>query len=132
MTHTFSVPGVPVPQGSMRAVRHGARIAVVSDNPSLRTWRKAVSAAAAAAVHEEIGYAVSVKLDFRLPRPKSRRKDPYPATRPDLDKLVRAVLDGITDAGAWKDDGLVVGVSAEKRWADDDPGCDITIAAAPR
>lgn len=34
---------------------------------------------------------------------------------PDLDKLVRAIGDALTDAGVWTDDALVVGWYATKR-----------------
>ena len=32
----------------------------------------------------------------------------FPATMPDIDKLMRAILDGLTDAQVWLDDGQVV------------------------
>ena len=38
-----------------------------------------------------------------------------PSKPPDLDKLVRAIGDALTDAGVWTDDALVVGWHATKR-----------------
>lgn len=132
---TFVVRGTPVPQGSLKAIRAGRRIALISDNSKLAAWRRSVTAAAkeAGAVDKNARASVGpvvVAVEFAMPRPKSRR-DPLPATRPDLDKLVRAVLDGITDSELWGDDGQVVSITASKRWADEDgPGCVITIAEA--
>ena len=41
----------------------------------------------------------------------------YVQTTPDLDKLIRAVGDGIaTDAGLLKDDSRIVSINAEKRY----------------
>jgi Holliday junction resolvase RusA-like endonuclease len=40
----------------------------------------------------------------------------HPATRPDVDKLIRAVLDALTMSGAIKDDGRVVTLAAVKTY----------------
>jgi crossover junction endodeoxyribonuclease RusA len=76
---------------------------------------------------------VEVEIDFTLPRPKSARgPNQYPAKRPDLDKLVRAVLDALTDGGAWADDGQVVTLTAGKLYpfAGEAPGCQIRVCQA--
>ena len=39
----------------------------------------------------------------------------------DLDKLVRATLDGLTEGGVWTDDKLVVELLARKRFAGSQP-----------
>ena len=125
--------GTPVPQGSKRAyVNKGTGRANVVENDSarVRSWRQAVIDA----WHDgrdvlHLG-PVSVDVTFYLPRPKGHYGTGrnagtvrasalrFPAAMPDLDKLLRAVLDALTDAGCWKDDGQVVAVSAAKRWAD--------------
>lgn len=47
-------------------------------------------------------------------------KRPYPIVPPDLDKLVRAVGDGIGQSGLiWGDDSQVVEIIARKYYADD-------------
>jgi Holliday junction resolvase RusA-like endonuclease len=47
---------------------------------------------------------------------------------PDLDKLTRAVLDGLTRAGVWADDGQVVELRATKCYDDDHPpGVDLWV-----
>jgi len=47
---------------------------------------------------------------------------------PDLDKLVRAVCDGLTDAGIWDDDSQVIRLIARKDYADNcEPGVDIQV-----
>ena len=70
---------------------------------------------------------VSVELCFYLPRGKTVRRA-LPAVKPDLDKLVRAVLDALTGY-CYKDDGQAVGVLASKQYAvDEDPGVHITLS----
>jgi crossover junction endodeoxyribonuclease RusA len=49
---------------------------------------------------------------FTMMRPKTVNR-PEPSVAPDLDKLVRAVLDGLT-AIAYRDDGQVVRLTAAK------------------
>ncbi len=44
-------------------------------------------------------------------------------TKPDLDKLERAILDALTKSGVIKDDALVVDLVASKHYADENrPG----------
>lgn len=53
-----------------------------------------------------------------------------PAGTPDIDKLCRAVLDGLTMGGAWKDDGQVAELQARKLYVLPGmaPGCRIEIS----
>ena len=117
------VPGEAKPQGSKRGfVTKNGRVAMVemAGNP-LKQWRTAISCkmkGEAAKIGWQLTEApVSVKLIFHLKRPKKPRfMDP--ATRPDVDKLSRAVLDAITDSGViWRDDSQVVRLLAEKHYA---------------
>ena len=51
---------------------------------------------------------------FTMARPRTVSR-PEPSVAPDLDKLVRAVLDGLT-AIAYRDDGQVVRITATKQY----------------
>lgn len=111
----FHVYGQPIPQGSKKAFIRGGRIALVEANPRLRAWRAAITASARAAWNGvPVAGPILIVLDFRMERPKSSRRE-FPTVKPDLDKLTRAVLDGITDAGIWKDDSEVCQIAAAKR-----------------
>ena len=57
--------------------------------------------------------AVKINLIFYLRRPKSVKNRTYPHVHPDLDKLIRAVLDAITGV-LIKDDGQVVSIMSKK------------------
>lgn len=73
--------------------------------------------------------AVSVKADFYLPRPASLpKKTINNIKRPDLDKLVRACLDGISGI-VIKDDSQVVSLSCTKRYSNSEhePGVWISV-----
>ena len=84
---------------------------------------------------------VKLELGFDLPRPQAhygtgrnshtlKASSPtWPTVMPDLDKLVRAICDSLTDAGLWKDDSHVVYLIAAKRYADGPPGVLIQVEA---
>lgn len=113
---TFFVAGIPIPQGSKTAFVVGKRAVVTDANKAvLKPWRAAVTRVAKASWvdREQLGGAVIVDAVFVFERPKSVKRE-HPSVKPDVDKLVRAVLDGVTDAGVWKDDAQVVRLVVEK------------------
>lgn len=59
---------------------------------------------------------VSVRITFFIPHPKTVKRH-MPTVPPDIDKLCRAVLDALTDAGVWADDSQVVDLGATKVYA---------------
>ena len=127
----FQVFGDPVPQGSKRAFvvkrvvgrQVKPQAVVVDDNRvSLKTWRSAIVDAARAELNgeaPELG-PVRITLMFFLRQPK-RPKASVPITKPDVDKLARAVLDGMTDAGVIRDDSQVTTLTARKRYTTEAP-----------
>lgn len=126
----FFVPGIPVPQGSIRGFVVNGRAVLTSDNTKLKPWRNSVTALAVAAMrgHDRFENAVAVKYVFTMPRPKSVKRA-EPTVKPDLDKLVRAINDALTQAGVWRDDSQVVESREEKRYetAGLAPGVDIEV-----
>jgi len=119
----FQVFGDPVPQGSKRAFVVKNRAVVVDDNKAtLKSWRSAVVDAARAELNgdaPELG-PVRITLMFFLRRPQ-RPKAGVPIVKPDVDKLARAVLDGMTDAGVFRDDSQVTTLTARKRYTTETP-----------
>lgn len=119
---TFDVPGIPAPQGSKTPFG-------TESNPRTKPWRALVSHYAAEAMNGDYmfysGVPLDVTIQFRFPRPKSHfrtgknahlLRDSAPhfkAGKPDVDKLVRAVLDGCTGI-IWQDDAQVATVKAHK------------------
>lgn len=113
---TFFVAGVPVPQGSMTGRVQGKRAVIYASNEKkLRPWRESVTRIARASWFDRPQIDGPVRLDvvFVFERPASVKRR-LPSVFPDLDKLVRAIGDGVTEAGIWKDDGQVIRIVAEK------------------
>lgn len=126
----FVVPGVPVPQGSMKGFVVGGRAIVTSDNVKLRPWRAVIALAAQSHAPETpLTGALSVQLAFGLPVPKSapKRRRLEAVKRPDIDKLSRSVLDACKGI-LWADDAQIVRLEAHKFLAyDAAPGLSVTV-----
>lgn len=113
----FKVPGPPVSQGSKNAYRRGGRVVLVETrHAELQNYRARIVLAARHLGRPLLDEPVAVDLVFVVARPK-RPKFTQPAVAPDIDKYMRAVFDGLTEAGIWKDDSRAVSVTAEKRYA---------------
>jgi crossover junction endodeoxyribonuclease RusA len=128
---TFRVYGIPIPQGSMRGFigrgKGKPRVILTSANTKTQPWRQDVAAQAikAGVPHIAVG-PVELDITFFMPHPVSRpKKYTHPDVRPDLDKLIRAILDALTGI-AWRDDAQVCKIRASKIY-DTHCGADITV-----
>jgi Holliday junction resolvase RusA-like endonuclease len=127
--HIF-IPGESEPQGSARGFIVGDRVIITSANKRLKAWRtKAVltirQAMLDAGMTEPWRVPVEVSIGDSRRSPK-RCKRVYPCVRPDLDKIVRAALDALTEASVITDDCLVCKLHAWKQY-DTEPGVYITV-----
>jgi Holliday junction resolvase RusA-like endonuclease len=130
---TFDVTGTPAPQGSKRAFVRGKRAVLVEMSTRVAPWRDAITTAALAASVPagwlRTSAPVRVEVVFRVAAPKRPVKGRWsPSVRPDLDKLLRAVLDGLSPV-IWDDDAQVIEVVARKRYVcpGEQSGASITI-----
>lgn len=136
----FKILGMPSAQGGMRAVNtaRGARM-ITAGGTGLKSWRTAVAETAEVAAFDYgcQTMPLEVIVVFRLPMPKSAPRHDKEAGRrlrartPDLDKLLRALFDGLTAGGLIADDALIARVAATKTevwesWI----GADVTIQEA--
>lgn len=120
---TFHITGItPAPQGSKRHVGGGR---MVESSAKVRPWREAVRQEALATGLPITDRPVYLHLLFRFHRPKGHHnasgklKPTAPTdhiTRPDLDKLCRSTLDGLTGV-LFRDDSQVAFLVASKQYA---------------
>lgn len=111
---SFTLEGVkPVPQGSMRHIGNGRMIHNRAED--LAVYRAALALVAKSKFKTPTDQPVSIKIQFGLIPPKTVKR-PMPIVPPDLDKLVRAVLDGLTGV-VYMDDAQVVALTATKAYS---------------
>lgn len=115
----YTIPGRPQPKGSVTFV---TRLYAKSANKNLKGWHDSAQWAAQYAVLdygvEPCEGAVKVTAFFYFARPKSVKKSvEHKTTKPDADKLLRAVFDSLTGI-VIKDDSQVIGGSYGKYYAD--------------
>lgn len=131
---SFVVAGDPVPQGSMVALKsrnpRDRRVFVKPSNEKeLKAWREKVARAVTLAAGGRLigdNVPITVRATFRLQPPVHMPKGRIAATvAPDADKLLRAVLDGMTvneygavgKLGLYADDKQVIDAHVVKAYA---------------
>jgi Holliday junction resolvase RusA-like endonuclease len=143
----FSVPGIPVAKGSLRVVpvkkKSGQLGVKFIPFQRLVEWQAAIRFEASRFTATNLPWTgpVDLHVSFRFPRPKSHFKVIEPnfpvlktdaplfvVRRPDLDKLMRSVLDSITGV-LIKDDSQVVSFQAVKKYANINGRPGVTVIA---
>lgn len=139
------VEGEPAPQGSKNVYRtRSGRAVVVEANPKLKQWRGRLKTVLRSCVHESFkpNEPVLLVAVFWLRRPKNhfrtgrfagqlkKNAPKYASVKPDGDKYLRAVCDGLTDAGVVADDGQIVVHHCEKRYCNPGEPQGVMIRAA--
>jgi Holliday junction resolvase RusA-like endonuclease len=124
---SLSVTGNPASQGS-HAIMYGRIVQVNSSKH--KAWRKAIVQEAIATLPDHwqpIDEPCELIVNFYLPKPKTVDRQ-LPSVSPDLDKLIRAVGDSLTDSGVVTDDSRIVRISARKLYAEGiEPGATIQV-----
>lgn len=119
-----TIYGLPQPQGSMKAFTPpGHRFPVVTaDNEKLKPWRQEVAQTALAEMKRtgatmiKRPCGVMLQVAFFFDRPKSTKDGAAKTTKPDLDKLVRGLLDALTGI-AFEDDAQVLQCFSTKSYS---------------
>jgi crossover junction endodeoxyribonuclease RusA len=116
--------GDPKPQGSKRGfVTKTGKVALVemAGNP-LKLWRESIALTAQVEAKKQnwevTDQPVSMEVIFYMKKPQ-KPKFSLPAVRPDIDKLLRALLDGLTQAKTvYLDDSQVCILQASKTYGE--------------
>jgi Holliday junction resolvase RusA-like endonuclease len=119
MNLMFVIQGEAIPQGSKTIAQGGGKVWLRDANPKLKAWRATVAEQIAMQLPDGYGFKqhepVRAIIVIYLPKPKSVSRV-KPTVKPDVDKLLRALFDGLTDANAWSDDSQCVDVKVSKNY----------------
>jgi crossover junction endodeoxyribonuclease RusA len=133
---SFFVAGIPQPKGSTRAFVVKGHAVTTSSSRNLKAWELRIAHEAQAAVPEgfcdgESTYEVACSFYFAKPKGHAKRYVYWHTKRPDVDKLLRAVLDGLTKI-CWNDDAQVSVVFASKHYSEEERlGAKVTVNKYP-
>lgn len=127
MKVTFTIPGQPVPKGRARMSIRGGHVVAYTPQKT-RIYENQVGAYAAQAMQGQppIAKAVFVGIEAHMLVPpswsKKKRQDAlsgkiWPTSRPDLDNIIKAVLDGVLRV-AIIDDNQVVHLVARQLYSE--------------
>lgn len=122
----FVVKGHPAPKGS-RTFLGGGASKESSDN--CKPWVEAVAFAAKGQRPKGGDFLpppYEIGLRFVMPRPASPKYE-WPSSDGDLDKLARAVLDGLTQGGLILDDRHVVQLDTVKEFCESGKSTGVSI-----
>lgn len=116
---SFTAHGTPGPKGSRNVGKHGQSY---DQSRVGKQWQSDVALQARSAL---IRYGVKgplpkpyhVEVVFAFPWPRQATHQ-WPS-KADIDKLVRATLDGLTQGGVIEDDRHVISLVSVKRFSDD-------------
>ena len=124
--YAVRVYGTPTPQGSMTCkAKHVHKANLQPSNETdLKPWRALVAKAGRALPVTALEGPLGVEVTLTVARPKTVTRD-WPSKKAnqrgvggDIDKLARAVLDGLTESGVFGDDSQVVELTARKAYPD--------------
>lgn len=118
MNYTFEIPGVPVAKGRPRMTRSGHAY-TPQKTRDYEAWVRLCWLRTGQPMSLQ---PLQIRLEFYLPIPKSYSKKQreaalagvlLPTKKPDIDNLVKVVLDGLNGL-AYKDDKQIVALEAAK------------------
>ena len=116
MNYNIWYPVRPLPAPRPRVTKRGAY------NPPIYTkWKRELSLIASTKIKKPIENEVFIKIEFfyEIPKSWSKKKKElarWHKSKPDIDNLIKSVLDGLNGI-AYTDDAQVVMIQARKQYA---------------
>jgi Holliday junction resolvase RusA-like endonuclease len=112
---TFTIPGKPVAKARPRFTKEG-RTYTPDNTANFETLAKLcfqqVKPLGFTALDEPV--RVTIKAQFAMPKKAPKRVETRPkVTKPDIDNIIKSVLDGLNTV-AWRDDSVVHSIISNK------------------
>jgi Holliday junction resolvase RusA-like endonuclease len=126
--YDIHVRGLPKAQPRPRVVKDTGHIYTPN---TAKDWKELVTAECMAHRQPEINEPVRLTVCFYFPLPKrlnGKNFSPH-VSKPDIDNLLKAVQDAMTEAKVWIDDAVVFSVVTEKWYSAKKSGAWIQVEA---
>lgn len=124
---SFRVEGIPKAQPRPKFTIKFGKVLTYVPQRDIKSWVKAIKYQAFnSRPKEPIDYPVELIIKFYMPRPsrhysvdgKVKSNAPYFCDkRPDLDNLLKLIIDVLTQSRFWTDDSLIVRIISEKLYS---------------
>lgn len=129
VAHHIRVYGTPRAQPRPRMTRAGHAY----NPPSADEWKEEIEWEVKRLRIPMMEGHVCIDVIFYMTRPQRMKKETRLRTckkKPDIDNLLKAVYDAMTEAGVWGDDAQIVYATGKKFYSNDieEPGCRITVS----
>ena len=134
---TFFIPGRPIGKGRPRFVRAGDSVLTYTPKTT-RTYEDMVAMIFRSKKKDMFKGYISISVTAYFPIPKSASKalkskmlsgELLPDKKPDLDNIIKTVLDGLNGV-AFLDDKAVIKIAGSKRYSTE-PGVAVMIQTIP-
>lgn len=125
--HIIRVFGTPKAQPRPRMTSSGHAY----NPPSADAWKEQIELFCRTSKVKDLKGPVGVETIFYMPIPKAMKKNPqkYHTHKPDIDNLLKAVFDAMTNADVWDDDKQICWIHARKEYENEKqkPGVEILV-----
>jgi len=129
----FFIPGKPVAQSRPRFARRGNFVATYDATPAkdYKSWVKSCALDSMEKfgiklINRDIPLVMT--LAVQMERPKARKKDVFPVTKPDCDNFAKGVMDAL-ESILYTADQQIVRLIVSKHYSDQ-PGVLVTVQEA--
>ena len=118
---TMYAIGKPISQPRPRRAKNGG---VYTPDNGVKAWKEQISLIAKTRFPRDLKGPIFVMMFFLVPLKSGKDMESH-IKKPDLDNLIKPVLDALTQAGIWHDDSQVSAISAQKLVAITSPESDM-------
>ena len=118
---TMYAIGKPISQPRTRRAKNGG---VYTPDNGVKAWKEQISLIAKTRFPRDLKGPIFVMMFFLVPLKSGKDMESH-TKKPDLDNLIKPVLDALTQAGIWHDDSQVSAISAQKLVAITSPESDM-------
>lgn len=131
----YEILGTPRPKGSKTPVTRNGKTWLIETSKYQKDYEKQATLQILGQkepwhICHPKSTPISMSIVFCMQKPKKGKYD-HPVVKPDLDKLVRTILDACTNAKLFEDDSQITTITTSKKYTQNEPYTQITLTPHP-